>query len=190
MKLVVGLGNPGRRYAGTRHNVGFDVIDTLAKRARVSVKKKVAQALVGEAVLNGEEVLLVKPQTFMNLSGQAVGDLARRFRVKPEDVLVIYDDLDLPTGKIRIRPKGSAGGHNGMKSIIHCLGTQEFPRIRIGIGSAGDDTVDYVLSRFSRKDREVIDRSIELAADAVETFISDGIDAAMNRFNAATNGSD
>lgn len=183
MKLIVGLGNPGRRYAATRHNVGYMVLDELAKRHRIHVKKRMGRAMVGQGTIAEEEVLLAKPMTFMNLSGEAVSHLARRYRIKPEDIIVIYDDVDLPPGKIRIRPRGSAGGHKGMDSIIYHLRTQDFPRVRIGIGSIEGEAIDYVLSRFNRSDIALIKPAIASAASAVEAIIAEGIEPAMNKFN-------
>jgi PTH1 family peptidyl-tRNA hydrolase len=184
MKLIVGLGNPGKEYAATRHNVGFDVVETLAKRAGVQTGKRMGQARVGEALFRGEKVFFVKPQTFMNLSGVAVNSIARKFKVQPSDIIVVYDDLDLPVGRVRVRARGSSGGHKGVQSIIETLHTNEFPRVRIGIGSARGETVDYVLSRFNRQERPVVDTAIQIAADAVEAILGDGVEAAMNKFNS------
>ena len=183
MKLIVGLGNPGRAYARTRHNVGFSVIDALAKRHRVRVSRRMCGALVGLTTIRGEEVALAKPQTFMNLSGGAVALLGRRLNAPPDNIVVIYDDAALPPGRIRIRPRGSSGGHKGMKSIIESLRTQDFPRLRIGIGSMRGDAVNYVLSKFSRAELALVKPSIQSAADAVDVMVSDGIEAAMNRYN-------
>lgn len=182
MKLIVGLGNPGRRYAHTRHNVGFDVLDIFAKRRGIRILSRQHRALVGRFEHAGEEIMLVKPQTFMNDSGDAVGAIARKYRLQPADILVVYDDIDLPLGKLRIRMRGSSGGHKGMNSIIHSLGSCDFPRMRIGIGRSGD-AIDHVLSRFSRREREVIDPALQSAADALETILDEGIEAAMNKFN-------
>lgn len=185
MKLIVGLGNPGRQYHGTRHNVGFEVVEVLSKRHRIHVKARRSRAVVGEGTIAGEEVVLARPQTFMNLSGEAVGALARRYRIAPEDILVIYDDSNLPLGKLRIRTRGSAGGHNGMKSIIHSMGSEEFPRIRLGIGSPDRrEMIDHVLSRFKRAEMPIVREMIQRAADAVEMYLSEGPEPTMNRFNA------
>ncbi len=185
MKLIVGLGNPGREYSGTRHNVGFEVIDVLSKRHHIAVRARRNHAKVGEGTIGGEQVVLAKPQTFMNRSGEAVAGLARRYRIAPEDIIVIYDDVNLPLCKLRIRTRGSAGGHNGMKSIIHSLGSEEFPRIRIGIGSPDRrDMVDHVLSKFKRAEMPFVRDAIDRAADAVESYLSDGPEPTMNRFNA------
>ncbi|MBP5737792.1 MAG: aminoacyl-tRNA hydrolase [Abditibacteriota bacterium] len=182
--MIVGLGNPGRKYAHTRHNVGFDVLDIFAKKHRLRFRSSPAHAMVASHNHLGEEILLVKPQTYMNESGLAVGQLARKHNITPENIFVIYDDMDLPLGKLRIRPKGSAGGHNGMKSIISHLHSQEFPRMRLGIGHGGE-AINHVLGRMSRKDREFMDVSLETAADAIEMFIEEGLEPTMNRFNTA-----
>jgi len=187
VKLIVGLGNPGRQYAHTRHNVGFDFIDMIAKSNHMRVLRRASRALIGQGVIAGEEVVLSKPQTYMNLSGSAVSEIARKMNVSPGDIIVIYDDAALPVGKIRIRPGGSAGGHNGMKSIISHLHTQEFPRIRIGIGAMRGGSVDYVLSRFSRADTAVVRDAMIDAANALEAILSEGIEAAMNKYNRAQN---
>lgn len=185
MKLIVGLGNPGRQYHGTRHNVGFEVLEVLSKAHRIPVKARRSRAVVGEGTISGEQVVLAKPQTFMNLSGEAVAALARRYRIGPEDILVIYDDSNLPLGKLRIRTKGSAGGHNGMKSIIHSLGSDEFPRIRLGIGSPDRrEMIDHVLSRFKRAEMSIVREAVQRAAEAVEMYLAEGPEPTMNRFNA------
>ena len=185
MKLIVGLGNPGRQYHGTRHNVGFEVLEVLSKRHRIHVKARRSRAVVGEGRIGDEDVVLARPQTFMNLSGEAVGALARRYRIAPEDILVIYDDSNLPLGKLRIRTRGSAGGHNGMKSIIHSLGSEEFPRIRLGIGSPDRrEMIDHVLSRFKRAEMLVVRDTIQRAADAVDMYLAEGPEPTMNVYNA------
>ena len=185
MKLIVGIGNPGRQYAHTRHNVGFDVIDLLGKSHHIHVLRRWCRAVVGQGMIAGEEVVLAKPQTYVNLSGRAVSELARRMGIKPEDIIVITDDANLPVGKLRIRPGGSSGGHKGMKSIIEHLHTTEFPRIRVGIGAMRGDAVDYVLSRVSKADVALALPSMKSAAEAVEVMLSDGIEPAMNKFNRA-----
>lgn len=182
MKVIVGLGNPGRQYAGTRHNIGFEVIDEVARRWTVQLRPWKSVALV--AVDSAHGAVLVEPQTFMNLSGEAVGRVAAFHKVEPPDVLVIVDEVQLPLGRIRLRRSGSAGGHNGLKSIIQHVGS-EFPRLRIGIGR-GDarwDLADHVLTRFEPSERDVMSDAVVRAADAVELFVSDGIQSAMNRFN-------
>jgi PTH1 family peptidyl-tRNA hydrolase len=179
VKVVVGLGNPGRAYAHTRHNVGFDVLDIFAKRRRVRILSRQHRALVGGFEHLGEEILLVKPQTFMNESGAAVGAIVRKHHLEPGDILVIYDDLDLPLGRLRIRMNGSSGGHKGMNSIIQHLRSTDFPRIRIGIGR-GSEAIDHVLSRFNRRDRAIINPALDDAAGALDTILNEGIEAAMN----------
>ncbi|MEQ1907538.1 MAG: aminoacyl-tRNA hydrolase [Vicinamibacterales bacterium] len=185
MKAIVGLGNPGREYAGTRHNIGFDVVDEVARRWNVQLRpwKSVADLVV----VSTRGAVLVEPQTFMNLSGDAVSRLSAFHKLTPEDVLVVVDEVQLPVGRLRARRSGSAGGHNGLKSVIQHLGT-EFPRLRVGIGR-GDpklDLADHVLSRFARDEREIVAEAVNRAADAVELFVEDGLEAVMSRFNAET----
>lgn len=184
MKLIVGLGNPGKEYHGTRHNVGFDTIDVLAQRHHIHVKSSRSRALIGEGMIAGEKVALVKPLTFMNLSGQAVSGLVRYYRLSPSDVIVIGDDANLPLGRLRIRASGSAGGQKGLDSVIHNLSTEEIPRVRVGIGSPRGDMVNHVLSRFSRAEQKTAQEAICAAADAVDVIVAEGIDHAMNRFNS------
>ena len=183
-KLIVGLGNPGKDYEGTRHNVGYMAIDVLAKRHHIFVKARRNRAQVGEGTIGDEKVILAKPLTFVNLSGEAVSGLIRRYRLNLEDVIVITDDVNLPVGRLRVRASGSAGGHKGLKSIILSLGTQDFVRIRIGIGAPDRGMVDYVLSRFTREERPIIKQAVTRAADAVEAILTSGIEQAMNEFNA------
>lgn len=182
MRLIVGLGNPGRTYAHTRHNVGFDVLDLLAKRHKARILGRQGRALVGKFDSHGDEIVLVKPQTFMNESGQAVGHMVRKYKLDPDAILVVYDDMDLPLGRIRIKPRGSSGGHKGMNSIIHHIGTNDFPRLRIGIGHEGE-AINHVLSRFNRKDREIMDAALQSAAEAIDMILDEGIEAAMNEYN-------
>lgn len=181
--MIVGLGNPGPEYARTRHNVGFDVIDALAARHRIKLTERKHRANYGVGSLGGVGVVLVKPMTFMNLSGQAVAPIARVYGIPPERILVIADDLDLDVGRVRLKPKGGAGGHNGHKSIIAALGTQEYPRLKIGIGKA-DETVDHVLSTFHPDERAVIERAIERCVEGVEAVLSDGLEKGISRVNA------
>ena len=184
--LVVFLGNPGPRYECTRHNAGFMAGDALAKKLGVSVNRLRFKALTAECEINGERVLLMKPQTFMNLSGEAVGEAARFYKIPPEHVLVVSDEVSLPLGKLRVRQKGSAGGHNGLKSIIAALGSDGFPRVRIGVGAPPHpeyDMADWVLSVFRNQDLEDMQSAAQRAAEAVITYISDGPERAMNRFN-------
>lgn len=186
MKLVVGLGNPGDRYKYTRHNLGFLVIDELARKLKTDVKKEECHAKTGSTHWRGHSLILAKPQTFMNKSGEAVSALLRYYQIAPEDVLVIYDDLALPPGRLRIRAKGSAGGHNGLRSIIHYLRTEGLPRIRIGIGSVppGWAGADYVLSTLPRDD-VTIHQAIGQAAEAALVWVNEGIGAAMRYNNNA-----
>ncbi|MFN2132899.1 MAG: aminoacyl-tRNA hydrolase [Anaerolineae bacterium] len=185
--LIVGLGNPGREYAGNRHNVGFDCVDLLAEKHGIALSKSQHKARLGTGQVAGRRAILAEPQTYVNSSGEAVGAVARYYKVAPEDVLVIYDDLDLPQGTIRLRPGGSSGGHNGIKSIIEHLGTQAFPRVRIGIGRPPGrmEPKDYVLQDFSAAEREGMAEVYDRVVDAVETFIREGIREAMNRYNAS-----
>ena len=184
MKAIVGLGNPGTEYSGTRHNVGFDVVDELARRWGVKLKKWKTTADL--AVVPDREVLLVEPKTFMNESGLAVSAVMAFYKIQPADVLVVVDEIQLPLGKLRLRWSGSAGGHNGLKSVIAHVG-QDFPRLRIGVDRGHPESMlrSHVLSKFPPGEREVVERAVSRAADAVETFVSDGLQVAMNRFNAA-----
>ncbi len=184
MKLVVGLGNPGARYRHTRHNIGFMVIDTLAERWRIGVGGRRHEAELGTGEAHGARVVLAKPQTFMNASGESIAKLRRLYRLDPADILAVYDDLDLPPGKVRLRGDGGAGGHNGVASLISVLG-KGFPRLRIGIGRppGGSDPVAFVLEPFETSESAVIQDAIVRAADAVESWITDGVEAAMNQVN-------
>jgi peptidyl-tRNA hydrolase, PTH1 family len=184
MKLIVGLGNPGRKYEDTRHNVGFRVADELARRWRIDVDRSRFSALVGDGTVRGEKVLLLKPMTFMNLSGRAVREAATFYKLASGDLLVIVDDMALPLGRIRLRAGGSAGGHNGLTSVIQELGSEDFARVRIGIESvAGQHMVDHVLGQFTPQERERIAQTIDRAADAAECWLTEGIESAMNEFN-------
>jgi PTH1 family peptidyl-tRNA hydrolase len=182
--LVAGLGNPGPEYAGTRHNVGFRVVDRLAAGGGIGLRHREGQAFTGTGQVAGAPVLIVKPRTFMNLSGRAVGPLARRSGLPPERVLVVFDDMDLPIGRIRIRPHGGAGGHGGVRSLIDALQSQAFPRVRVGVGRPAGDAVDHVLSGFSPEELPIIEEAIARATEAVEMILRCGLEAAMNRFNA------
>ncbi|OUQ16226.1 aminoacyl-tRNA hydrolase [Lachnoclostridium sp. An14] len=185
MYLIVGLGNPTREYEHTRHNAGFDAVDMLADRLNISVKEKKHKGLCGKGMLGAEKVILLKPQTYMNLSGESVRAAADFYKIDHEHIIVMYDDIDLDVGKLRVRAKGSAGGHNGIKNIIAHLGTQEFPRVRIGVGAKPDrmDLADYVLGRFPQVEQSVMEDAFKEAAEAAAAIVEDGIDAAMNRFN-------
>ena len=191
MYLIAGLGNPGTQYEMTRHNIGFHTIDYIADELGVKVKKLKFKALYGECEIAGEKVLLVKPQTFMNLSGESIVELVRFFKIPVQNVIIISDDIALDTGRIRVRPKGSAGGHNGLKSIIYMLSSDTFPRVRIGVGSPGHsdhELADYVLGKFSKDEIPVLEDAIIKAYKAAEEIIKRGVESAMNKFNSAGNG--
>lgn len=186
MYVIAGLGNPTAQYEKTRHNVGFDVIDVLAEKYNIRVKEHKCKALCGAGIIEGQKVLLVKPQTFMNLSGESIGAILNFYKIAPQDgLIVIFDDISLTPGNLRIRKKGSAGGHNGIKSIIAHTGTQEFKRIKVGVGEkpAGWDLADYVLGRFSKKDRELVEEALKQACEAVGYMVKGETDQAMNQFN-------
>ncbi len=186
MFIIAGLGNPDGEYQKTRHNVGFDALDAIAKKYNVDITSRKHKALCGSCYIAGKRALLLKPQTYMNLSGESVREAIDYYKLDPSaDLLVVYDDVSLDPGRIRVRAKGSAGGHNGIKSIIGMLGTQEFPRIKIGVGGPppGMDLVAHVLGRFSNEDRALVDAAIADAADAAELIASGDIEGAMNRYN-------
>jgi peptidyl-tRNA hydrolase, PTH1 family len=184
--LVVGLGNPGAEYQNTRHNVGFSVVDRLAAEHRIDARKTEKRSVVGYGRIRDVPVVLAKPLTFMNLSGESIRPLMRMLELRPEDIIVVTDDMDLPVGRLRVRAGGSAGGHNGLKSLIQHLGTQEFPRVRIGVGrpkGEGPGAIDHVLGKFGRDEIEPIQEAIRYAAEAVEVILSSGLEAAMSRYN-------
>lgn len=185
MYIIIGLGNPGKKYEHTRHNAGFDAIDRLAEKHNIKIDKLKHKALIGEGRIGFEKVVLVKPQTYMNLSGESVVSICQFYKPEFDHVIVMYDDIDLDVGKLRIRKKGSAGSHNGMKSIIKCIGTQEFPRVRIGVSKPpeGWDLADFVLSRFPKEQQKDLEESFERAALTVEEIIDSGIESAMNKYN-------
>jgi PTH1 family peptidyl-tRNA hydrolase len=191
MLLVAGLGNPGEQYAATPHNLGFLVVDRLAARHSIRVTRKENQALVGQGVIEGKNVVLAKPQTFMNLSGVAVKPLMQKNEIQPSDLILVYDELALPWGQLKVRPKGSSAGHNGVIDVISKLGTQDFPRIRLGVqpGHPLPSGKDYLLSRFNRQQTETLDAFIDLAADAAESIIAEGVEKSMTRFNRRAQGS-
>ena len=184
MKAIFGLGNPGARYKGTRHNIGFEVLDRLAARQRVEFESAPAEALMARIRGGPDDVLLAKPLTFMNASGQAIGELLRYFKIDVADMLVVVDEVQLPLGRLRARARGSAGGHNGLKSVIAHLGN-DFARLRIGVGrgDARRDLADHVLSKFDKDEADEVERMTARAADAAETFVTEGIAAVMNQFN-------
>lgn len=185
MKIIIGLGNPTQEYAGTRHNVGFSVIYNISDYYDIKVDTKKHKALIGKGMIEGEKVILAMPQTYMNLSGQSVRELVDYYKCTNEDIIVIYDDISLDVGKLRIRTKGSAGGHNGIKNIIAQLGTDVFTRIKVGVGEkpARMDLADYVLGRFSKDEQPVIREGADKARQAAATIISEGAQSAMNKFN-------
>lgn len=185
-RLIVGLGNPGRQYAATRHNVGFMVVDAFARKQGLAVTRSDHQALLAEGRWKEERIILLKPQTYMNLSGFAVSSAARWYKIEPQDIFVIHDDLDLEAGRLRIRTSGGAGGHKGIISIIEQLGTQDFARLKIGIGRPGPgmEVPDYVLTPFAPAEREIIQAAIARSVEAVEMVLDQGYLAAMNQFNA------
>ena len=191
VKLVVGLGNPGKAYERNRHNVGFMVADAWARRHRIELSRRRPWAFLGdgEAVVDGRafRAIVAKPRTFMNASGEAVSELVKRYQVEPDDLVVVYDDLDLPLGKLRLRARGSSGGHRGLASIIERLGTGEFARVRVGIGrpeAAGSEAIEYVLGDFAPTEREAVRGAIARCCEAIDTILAEGIDGAMNRWNA------
>lgn len=185
MILIAGLGNPGKEYENTRHNAGFLVLDTLAQKLGADLSERKHRALCGKAVIGGQKVVLLKPQTYMNSSGESIRAAADYYKVPPEDILVVYDDISLAPGQLRIRAKGSAGGHNGIKSIIAHLGTQEFPRVKVGIGEKPPrmDLADYVLGHFSSGEKKIMEEAAKEAADAICEIVNVGIEQAMNDHN-------
>lgn len=186
MYIIAGLGNPTAQYEGTRHNVGFDVIDVIAKQYNISVDVRKSRAFIGKGMIEGQKVILVKPQTYMNLSGESIRGLVDYYKIDPEnELVVIYDDVSLDVGQLRIRKKGSAGGHNGIKNIIAHLGTQIFPRIKVGVGEKPKkyDLADYVLGHFSKGEREQMEEGYQNAMRAVELMLTGRIDEAMNEYN-------
>jgi len=184
MKVVVGIGNPGRRYEKTRHNLGFDVVDRLAADARLALGRRRFDALVADGSIAAQRVLLVKPQTYVNLTGTCVAPLLRWHKVSPGDLLVVCDDLNLELGRVRLRRRGSSGGHHGLQSIVECLGTDDFPRLRLGIGRGpSSDAVEHVLGRFAPDEGAIAAEAVATGAQAVRVWIERGVEAAMNTFN-------
>ena len=184
MQVIIGLGNPENRYNGTRHNIGFEVIDQFAEINDIEIKKTKHKALIGEGFVGGKKIMLVKPQTYMNLSGESALDVVEYYDVPLENLLIIYDDIDLEVGKMRIRSKGSAGTHNGMRSIVQLLQETEIPRLRMGIGRPEkQDLVSYVLGKFTPEERMELKDTLKKAGQAIEVFISKGVTEAMNQFN-------
>ncbi len=183
MKLIVGLGNPGKKYEHTRHNMGFEVVDLFSELAQIDIDKESFKGLVGRGKVFDEDIYILKPQTFMNLSGESVREIVNYFKINIEDIIVVYDEMALPVGKIRLRPSGSSGGHKGMQNIIDNLGTQEIKRIRVGIGEPTYDTIDYVLSKPTKEERELIDQAIVDAANALKDILKSNFDLAMTKYN-------
>lgn len=183
MFLVVGLGNIGRQYEHTRHNVGFDIIDLISIRYNIPVNREKFKGTYGEGNILNEKVILLKPSTYMNLSGESVREIANFYKIPNEDIIVIYDDISLDIGRLRIRSQGSAGGHNGIKNIIANLGTDVFPRVKVGVGQPKDQLVAHVLGKFCAEDRKTVEEAFKVSVDAVECIISEGITEAMNKFN-------
>lgn len=185
--IVAGLGNPGKKYESTRHNAGFMAIDLLAKKHGFAFKKAKFHALIADETINGTRCLFMKPQTMMNLSGEAIIDAANYYNIPDENIIILFDDVSLDVGKVRCRRKGSAGGHNGIKSIISCLGSEDFPRVKIGVGKkpTGDyDMVKWVLGEFPKDKQSDLEKALNDAVGATETIIADGIDSAMNKYNS------
>jgi PTH1 family peptidyl-tRNA hydrolase len=183
MFLVVGLGNPGREYEDTRHNIGFKVVDNIAKEYNIEINRQKFKGIYGEGFINGEKVMLLKPTTYMNLSGESVREVVEFYNLENDEILVIYDDISLEVGKLRIREKGSAGGHNGIKSIIGHLGSDVFSRIKVGVGQPNGNLVKHVLGKFSKEEIIILDETIEVATKATEEIIKNDTKAAMNQFN-------
>ena len=183
MKLLVGLGNPGKKYEGTRHNMGFMTLDLFSDVSKIDIDREAFQGMIGRGKLFGEDVMLFKPTTFMNLSGHAVSEVVNYFKIDIDDVVIVYDDMALEPGTIRLRLSGSSGGQKGMQNIIEQLGTEKIKRIRVGIGEPEDDSVDYVLSKPLKEEKELIDKAIEKAKDALVMYLKKDFDAAMNTYN-------
>ena len=189
MYVVVGLGNPGKDYTNTRHNIGFNTVDLMGERNNINLNKIKFNSIYGEGNIGGEKVMLVKPQTYMNNSGIAVREIAQYYKIPVENIIVIVDDIDIEFSSVKVRAKGSAGSHNGLKSIINHIQDENFPRVKVGIGKKyeNQNLADFVLSRFSKDEQKEIDISIVVAAEAVESIVKDGIDPSMNKFNTRTN---
>lgn len=183
MYLIVGLGNIGREYEKTRHNVGFDTIDLLSRKYNIELNREKFRGIYGEGYIGREKVLLLKPSTYMNLSGESVREAVNFYKIEPDKIIIIYDDISIPVGRLRIRSKGSAGGHNGIKNIILNLGTDSFPRIKVGVGQPKVNLVSYVLGRFSEEERKVLEETLETALLAVKEIIEVSLEEAMNKYN-------
>lgn len=183
MFLVVGLGNVGREYDGTRHNIGFEAIDYISKKYNIDINRKKFKGEYGEGFIGTEKVILLKPSTYMNLSGESIIEVMNFYKLSNEEIIVIYDDISLEVGKLRIRDKGSAGGHNGIKSIISCIGSEVFSRIKIGVGQPKGDLVSHVLGKFSKEEKEILNEVIKVTSEGVEIIMKDDINKAMNKLN-------
>ncbi|KPU42786.1 peptidyl-tRNA hydrolase [Oxobacter pfennigii] len=184
MYIIAGLGNPGKDYENTRHNAGFDVLDYLAYKNNINITKSKFKALCGEGFIENNKVLLIKPQTYMNASGESLFDAINFYNEEIKNLIVVYDDTSIPLGRLRIRPSGSDGGHNGMKSIIYMLEDDAFPRVRVGIGAPKYNMIDYVLGRFSKEERMIIDDVIKICADSIYEIINFGVQESMNKYNS------
>ena len=183
MFLIVGLGNPGSQYEDTRHNIGFKVVDNIAKEYNIEINRQKFKGMCGEGFINGEKVILLKPLTYMNLSGESIRELANFYKLEDDEIIVVYDDISLDIGRLRIREKGSAGGHNGIKSIIQNLGGDKFPRVKVGVGQPKDNLVNHVLGKFSKEDREHIEKVIPVVSDAIVEIVKNDAKESMNKFN-------
>lgn len=183
MILIVGLGNPGKQYEQTRHNIGFDVIDYMANKYNIDVNREKFKGLCGEGFIENKKVILLKPLTYMNLSGESIRELANFYKLENDEIIVVYDDISLDIGKLRIREKGSAGGHNGIKSIIQNLGGDKFPRVKVGVGQHKDNLVNHVLGKFSKEDREHVEKVIPVVSDAITEIVKNDAKESMNKFN-------
>ena len=183
MILIVGLGNPGKQYEQTRHNIGFDVIDYMANKYNIDVNSEKFKGICGEGFIENKKVILLKPLTYMNLSGESIRELANFYKLEDDEIIVVYDDISLDIGRLRIREKGSAGGHNGIKSIIQNLGGDKFPRVKVGVGQPKDNLVNHVLGKFSKEDREHIEKVIPVVSDAIVEIVKNDAKESMNKFN-------
>lgn len=183
MILIVGLGNPGKQYEQTRHNIGFDVIDYMANKYNIDVNREKFKGICGEGFIENKKVILLKPLTYMNLSGESIRELANFYKLEDDEIIVVYDDISLDIGRLRIREKGSAGGHNGIKSIIQNLGGDKFPRVKVGVGQPKDNLVNHVLGKFSKEDREHIEKVIPVVSDAIVEIVKNDSKESMNKFN-------
>ncbi len=183
MILIVGLGNPGKQYEQTRHNIGFDVIDYMANKYNIDVNREKFKGICGEGFIENKKVILLKPLTYMNLSGESIRELANFYKLEDDEIIVVYDDISLDIGRLRIREKGSAGGHNGIKSIIQNLGGDKFPRVKVGVGQPKDNLVNHVLGKFSKEDREHIEKVIPVVSDAIVEIVKKDAKESMNKFN-------